>query len=173
MSEKQNNRNETQTFRFKFTGVMLAVLILLLALCAAGVGLTTWQFIDFLKEDVSSVYDWMKYVLLYFVSIFLAVLVLAMLIKSQYAITEKELISQFGIIRTKYEIKKIYSVRLFRGSNKLTVYFDDFKTKYIVIVVKEIWYHDFIEALIARNEKISFDFITPDEEKDSDQNKKK
>ncbi|MDE6676327.1 MAG: PH domain-containing protein, partial [Clostridia bacterium] len=86
-------------------------------------------------------------------------------------VTEKQLIMQFGIIRSRYEIKDIYSVRLFRGSNKLTVYFDDYKTKFMVIVVKDSWYSDFIEALTKRNEKISFDFITPEEERD--QKKKK
>ncbi len=169
--KKQKNLLKSETFPFRFTGLMLALLILLLALCAAGIGLTTWQFTDFLKGDISSVYDWMKYVLLYLVSILLAVIVIAMLIRSQYIVTDKTLTIQFGLIRSRYEIKNIYSVRLFRGSNKLTVYFDDYKNKYMVIVVKDVWYTDFVQALIKRNEKIEFDFITPEEEKD--QKKKK
>ncbi len=169
--KKQKNALPDETFRFQFTPLMIALFCLLLALCAAGIGLTTWQFVDFLKGDISSPYDWIKYLLLYFVSILLAIIVLAMLIKSQYIVSEKTLTIQFGIIRSRYEIKNIYSVRLFRGSNKLSVYFDDYKTKYMVIVVKDKWYTDFVQALIKRNEKIEFDFITPEEEKD--QKKKK
>ena len=161
--KQQELRDEP--FRFKFSGVILALFALLLALCAAGIGLTTWQFLDFLKGDISSVYSWMKYLLLYLVSGLLAVLVVAMLIKSQYVVTKKTLITQFGLIRSRYDIKSIYSVRLFRGSNKLTVYFDDYKTKYTVIVVKDIWYDEFVRALIARNERIEYDFITAEEEK--------
>lgn len=166
MDEKLKEKNTPdETFRFKFSPTMLAVLCLLLALCAACIGLTTWQLIDFLKGDISSVYSWLKYLILYFVSILLSVLVIAMLIKSQYVVTEKTLITQFGFIRSRYELKNIYSVRLLCGSNKLTVYFDDYKTKYTVIVVKDIWYNDFVQALIARNERIEFDYITAEEEK--------
>ena len=86
--KKQKNLLKSETFPFRFTGLMLALLILLLALCATGIGLTTWQFTDFLKGDISSVYDWMKYVLLYLVSILLAVIVIAMLIRSQYIVTD-------------------------------------------------------------------------------------
>lgn len=171
MNEKNKRNLQDETFRFKFSGVMIAMLSLLLALCAAGIALTSWQFVGFLQGgDLSSPYDWLKYALLYLVSILLAIIVIAMLIKSQYIVTEKQLIMQFGIIRSRYEIKDIYSIRLFRGSNKLTVYFDDYKNKYMVIVVKDAWYNDFVEALVRRNEKISFDFITPEEEQE---NKKK
>ena len=93
-----------------------------------------------------------------------------MLIRSQYVLTEKELIVQFGIIRSRYEIRRIFSVCKLNGSGKLAVYFDDFKTKYSVIVVKEIWYDDFILALTARNERIAVDIVSAEEEKN---NKKK
>ena len=154
-------------YPFHFSPTILAVLLLGLALCAAGIGLTTWQFLGFVRSgDLSSVYEWLKYILLYFVSVFLAIVVVAMLIKSQYLVTEKHLIMQFGIIRSKYDLKKIVSVQHFRGSDKLTVYFDDFKTKYMVIVVKRSWYDDFIKTLTDRNEKITFDFVTQEQEND-------
>lgn len=166
MSEELKGKGTPdETFRFKFSGTMLAVLCLLLALCAACIGLTTWQLIGFLSDDISSVYGWLKYLILYLVSILLAVLVIAMLIKSQYVVTEKTLVTQFGLIRSRYELKNIYSVRLLRGSNKLAVYFDDYKTKYTIIVVKDIWYNDFVQALIARNPRIEFDYVTAEEEK--------
>lgn len=158
-------KNSYQKFPFKFTPLMIAVFCLLLALCVAGVALTTWQFIGFLKgSDLSSVWEWLKYVLMYLVCGLLAVLVTAMLIKSQYIITENKLILQFGVIRSTYELKKIYSVRYFKGSGRLAVYFDDYKTQYTIIVVKESWYEAFVKALQERNEKISFDFTTAEEE---------
>lgn len=153
-----------KTYKFKFSSLMIAVFALGLALCAACFALTTWNFIDFLKGDISSPYEWLKFILLYFVSVLLAVLIIAMLIRSRYVITDKLLIMQFGLIRSKYEIRKIYSVLLLSGSKKLNVYFDDFKTKYMTIVVKEEWYDDFIKTLTSRNERIEFDFSTAEDE---------
>lgn len=152
-----------KVYPFRFSSAMLAVLILLLALCAAGVGLTTWQFIGFLRSgDMGSVYEWLKYLLLYLVSLLLAVLVVAMLIRSRYTVTSKELILRFGLIRSKYALKNIYSVKLFKSTGKLTVYFDDYKTNFMVIVVKEEWYDDFIRTLLERNGRMEIDF-SPEE----------
>ena len=154
--------------------MMIAVFSVGIALCAACFALTSWQFIEFisgLRGDITSAWEWIKYLLLYFVSILLAVLLTAMLIRSRYMITEKHLITQFGVIFSKYEIKKIRSVCLIGGTKKLNVYFDDFKNRFITIVVKEEWYDDFIETLTSINERIEFDFTSP--EKKDDTKKKK
>lgn len=151
-------------YPFRFSPLILALLVAGLLLCLAGFGFTTWQFSDFLQGEISSVYEWLKYILLYFVSVLLAVLILAMLVKSQYVIGGRKLILQFGLIRSTYDIGKIVSVQHFRGSGKLTVYFDDFKTKFMVIVVKESWYDDFVQTLLERNERITYDFVTAEEE---------
>lgn len=153
-------------YPFRFSAAMLALFVAALALCAVGFGLTTWRFLRFLGDGADSVYTWIQYVILYFVSVALAVLIIAMLIRSQYVVTEKQLILQFGFIRTRYELKSIYSVHLFQGANKLAVYFDDFKTKYTVIVVKEIWYDDFIRTLTERRPSIGFSFSSAEEEEE-------
>lgn len=171
--EQIKNNPQNKIFRFRFSPLLLAVMIVGLALCAACIGLTSWQFADFLRGDLTSVYDWLKFFLLYFVSVFLAVLILSMLVRSQYILTEKELVLQFGFVKSRYEIKKIFSARVFKKSNKLTVYFDDFKTKYMVIVVREEWYDEFVKELGARNEKIEFDFVSVEEEEEWKNNKKK
>ncbi len=154
--------------------MMIVVFSVGIALCAACFALTSWQFIEFisgLRGDITSAWEWIKYLLLYFVSILLAVLLTAMLIRSRYMITEKHLVTQFGVIFSKYEIKKIRSVCLIGGTKKLNVYFDDFKNRFITIVVKEEWYDDFIETLTSINERIEFDFTSP--EKKDDTKKKK
>lgn len=155
---------ETKKFPFKFSAMMIGLFVLLLLLCAAAVALTTWQFIGFLRVDPASVWEWMKYVLMYIVCLLVLIFTAAMLIKSQYIVTDKELILQFGIIRTKYPLKSVRSVRHFKGSDRLAVYFDDYKNKYAIIVVKERWYQDFVRALQERNPSIAFDFISAEEE---------
>lgn len=157
---KENTNSGVKRYPFKFTGVMIAVFCAGLLLCAACFALTTWQFISFLSGDLSSPYEWLKYVLLYFVCVFLAILLASMWIRSEYVLTDKLLITRFGIIRSKYEIKKIFSVCLVSGAKKLNVYFDDFKTKYMTIAVNEKWYDDFIKTLCEKNERIEFDFAS-------------
>ena len=153
--------------------MMIAVFCIGIVLCAVCFALTSWQFVEFVigvRGDISSVWEWIKYILLYFVSVFLSLLLIAMLIRSRYIITERRLITQFGIIFSKYEIKKIRSVCLVSGTKKLNVYFDDFKSRFITIVVKEEWYDDFIKTLTSNNEKIEFDFTDPE---NNDRKKKK
>ena len=101
--EQIKNNPQNKIFRFRFSPLLLAVMIVGLALCAACIGLTSWQFADFLRGDLTSVYDWLKFFLLYFVSVFLAVLILSMLVRSQYILTEKELVLQFGFVKSRYE----------------------------------------------------------------------
>ncbi|MDE7296914.1 MAG: hypothetical protein K2N84_06580 [Clostridia bacterium] len=150
----ENAKIPNEKFKYRFPPTFIAMFCVGLLLSAAGFAINTWQLVGFLQAgDLSSVYEWMKYILLYLASGFLAVLIVSMLIRSQYVLTEKELIMQFGIVRSRYEIKKIYSVYL-RSNNKLTVYFDDFKTKFIVVSVRDVWYDEFIKALLARNERI-------------------
>ena len=48
-------------WKFCFTSSVLALLTLGLLLCAAGVALTTWQFIEFVRGgDLSSALEWIK-----------------------------------------------------------------------------------------------------------------
>ena len=157
-----------KTYKFRFSPMMIAVFCIGIVLCAVCFALTSWQFVEFVigvRGDISSVWEWIKYILLYFVSVFLSLLLIAMLIRSRYIITERRLITQFGIIFSKYEIKKIRSVCLVSGTKKLNVYFDDFKSRFITIVVKEEWYDDFIKTLTSINEKIEFDFTDPENNK--------
>ena len=161
---EEKNELPIKTYQFKFTPLMIAVISVGILLCAACFALTTWQFLGFLSGDITSAYEWMMYVLLYFTSVFLAILLSGLLIRSRYIVTDKLLITQFGIVKSKYPIRKIRSVCLLNGSKKLNLYFDDFKTKYMTIVVKEDWYDEFVQTLISRNESIEFDFSSAEDE---------
>ena len=126
-------------FPFRFTPVMLVFFSLGLMLCAAGFALTLWRFLRFLKEGAfgsGAAYGWIQYILLFFVSIFLAALIIAMLISSCYIITEKHLVVRFGFIRQKF------------------------------IVIKDQRYEEFVKALLEQKPTIGFSFSTPEEEEE-------
>ncbi|MDE5897626.1 MAG: hypothetical protein K2H43_07415, partial [Clostridia bacterium] len=76
--EQENNEREKlpdKKFKFKFSTLMIVTFCVGLVLCAAGFAVNTWQFILFLQSDFTSAYDWMKFLLLYLASVFLAVLI--------------------------------------------------------------------------------------------------
>ena len=76
------------------------------------------------------------------------------LFSSYYSIDGKTLKSSFGIIKSKYDIGTIETVTLDRTTDKLTVSFNN--GSFIVIVVKEEWYDDFIDAICKANDKIEY-----------------
>ncbi len=162
---KKSSSGSNACFPYRLTPLFIALCVLGFVLCAASIAFSTWQFVDFLRNGVlTSPYDWLKFILWYGASIGLTVFVAGMLIRSRYTLTDDELIMQLGLIKQRFQLKKIYSVHLFRGAKKLAVYFDDFHTDYIAIAIAEEQFDDFVRELTARNPRIGFTFSTAEEE---------
>lgn len=152
-------------FPFRFTPLILALCVGGVLLCAASFGFSTWQFVDFVRTgDLTSPYEWIKYVLWYGASLALSAFIVSMLIRSRYTLDDDTLTVQFGFVKQRFAISKIYSVHLFRGAKKLAVYFDDFHTDYIGIVIAEEHWDEFVRALTERSPRIGFTFSTAEEE---------
>jgi len=162
--EQTDHSTEDKYYPFAFSPLLIILMIAALLLCAAGFVLTTWRLIGAISEKTADVYSWAQSLILYFVSAFLSALIISMFIRSRYTLTKDKLILTFGFIKTAYLIKDIFSVHLFQGKNKLAVYFDDFRTKYTVIVVNPEWYDDFAQELLKRKPSIGFSFSTKEEE---------
>ena len=94
---------------------------------------------------------------------------MSLLLSSYYAIDGTTFKTSFGIIKSKYEVNKIQSIILDRTTGKLSVYFDE--NTFIVIVVKEEWYEDFIDELLKANPKIEYS-VKSKENKPDDTEKK-
>ncbi|MDE6585096.1 MAG: hypothetical protein K2K80_00240, partial [Clostridia bacterium] len=105
---------------------------------------------------------------MYAVSIMLFVILLSLRLSSYYAVDGKTFKTSFGIIKSKYDIEKIENIVLDRETNKLSVYFDE--NNFIVISVREDWYEDFIDSLLAVNRKIAYT-IKSKENKDNEEKK--
>ena len=170
--EPSQNQSNRSTFRFRFSPLLLAVMIAGVLLCLACISLTTFQLVEFIKADPSSVYGWLKYMLMYIASVLLLVILCAVLIKTQYVITNEELILQYGIVKTKYKMKTIYSVEILEKTNKVILYFNEFKTKYSVLAVKEEWCGEFVKTLQDKNDKIEIELVGKSDEPKNDDKKK-
>lgn len=99
-------------------------------------------------------YPILQYALMFFATTLLFAILVSVLLNSAYVIDGKKFKTQFGFIVSKYSIEDIETVTLDRKTDKLAVTFAN--GNYIVIVVKQDWYDDFITALLEANPKIEY-----------------
>jgi hypothetical protein len=138
---------------------MIVLASAVIALCLIGTAISIYRII---KEGIHGFTDALKSPFLIAVCIFGIVVVAALLIRSQYIITDEHLITQFGIIKSKFPIKDITSILLDTDTRKLTVYMGE---EFFVVTTKPEWNNDFVQALRERKPEIEFSF-TLTEKKD-------
>lgn len=157
-------------FKFRFTKLTLIFIYLGILLAAVAFGVNTYfVFADGIKTAANPVYPVLQYSLMYFVCVLLFVILISLLVSSYYAVDGDKLKTSFGIIKSKYDIKKIETIVLDRTTNKLSVYFEG--NAYIVIVVKPEWYEDFTDAILKVNPKIEFSIKSKENKKDDEEQK--
>ena len=157
---------DQKRYPFRFTPLMLALFWAGLLLSLAGLALTVWRFSAFLMDGVFSALGWVQYSILFLVAIFLAVLLASFLIRSEYVIGEKYILLRLGLIPVKYPLKELKHIHLFRGSNKLALYFEGEKPAYTAVVIAASQFEDFTQELLSRCPKADFSFSTPEEEEE-------
>lgn len=144
-----------KTFKFKFTPLLKALMILGMVVCGVGFGVNTFYLVtNGVKSAANPVYPILQYALMYFITVALFVLLFSILLFSAYVIDGKTFKTRFGIITSKYDVEKIDNITLDRKTNKLTVTFTS--GEYMVIVVRQDWYEQFIDELLKANNKIEY-----------------
>lgn len=144
-----------KTYKYKFSKLITAFIWAGIALSVAAFAINTYFVIaEGTGSAANAFYPILRYTLMYFVSVAACVLLVSLLVSSYYAISGKTFKTSFGIIKSKYDVDKIESVVLDRNVKKLAVYFDD--KNFIVIVVKEEWYVNFIDELLKANPNIEY-----------------
>ena len=150
-----------KTFKYKFTRLLKALMIVGMVLCVVGFGVNLYYCVtNGAKHGADPVYPVMQYVLMFFVTVVLFVLLLSILVRSAYVIDGKFFKTRFGFIVSKYDVEKIDSITLDRKTVKLTVTFKS--GEFMVIVVKQDWYEEFVTALLLANPKIKYDINSLD-----------
>ena len=159
-------------FRYKFSKPITALIYISIALCFVGVGINIFLIITGdVKSAANPVYPIIQYTLMFLIPAVLLIILVSLLISSYYSIEDKYFKTSFGIIKSKYEISDIETVILDRTTNKLSVYFKN--NSFIVVVVKDEWYNEFIDALCKANRNISFSIESKENSGDKDDKKKK
>ncbi len=109
---------------------------------------------DGISKAADPVYPILQYSIMFFVTIALFVLLVSILSCSSYIIDGKTFKTKFGFITSKYDAEKITVITLDRKTEKLTVTFEN--GEFIVIVVRQDWYEQFIDELLKANPKIEY-----------------
>ena len=161
-----------KVFKYKFTKLTYILICVGIALCLIGIGLNIFSVVTSdIASSANMVYPIIQYTLMFLIPAVLLVILISLLLSSYYSIDGKTLKTSFGIIKSKYDIGEIETVLLDRSTNKLSVYFSN--NNFIVIVVKEDWYNDFIDALCKANRNIEFSIKSKESTGGDDTDEKK
>lgn len=156
--QSKHRRHDMNNYKFKFSKpiLLLSVLAILVA-AGGGIGWTVYRMVNI---GFQTVLLGIQYVVILLVSVLIIVIFSALLIRSYYKITDKEIVLWFGIIKSTCKIADIESIHLFTKTNKLVLYFKN--ERYTVIVVKPEWYNQFTKDILSKNGKIRYDVSTTD-----------
>ena len=152
----KNQSSNRQVFKIKFSTTVIILCIAVLALCGAGIGVSVWRI---LEHGVRSFADALKSPFLIAVCLFCIVIVIALLIKSQYVVEDERFFTQFGFIKSRFSIKEVTTLVLDCQKNKLTMKFGE---EFFVITVNPTWQENLVRALLAVNPDIDYSFTLTD-----------
>ncbi len=152
--DKKDKPTGAKYFKYKLTKGMIAVAVAVLVLCVGGMALSVYRLI---KNGIHSPTDVLTSPLLILVCVFCIALVISILCKSQYVVTDKSYIMQFGFIKSTYAIKDITKVVYDTDTKKLTVFVGE---EFSVLPLCSEWHEDFVQALRAVKPSIDYSFTS-------------
>ena len=132
--------------------MMIALLIVALVLCAAGLAVSIYRLYN---EGVHGFTAALQSPLLIVICVFAVVFIISVWAKSQYVVTEKHYISQFGFVKSRFLIKDVTKIELDSDTKKLTVFVGE---QYMVLSIVPEQNDAFVQAMRNINPKIDFSF---------------
>lgn len=132
--------------------MMIALLIVALVLCAAGLAVSIYRLYN---EGVHEFIDALQSPLLIAICVFAIAFIICVLAKSQYVVTEKHYVSQFGFVKSRFLIKDVTKIELDSDTKKLTVFVGE---QYMILSILPEQNDAFIQAMREVNQKIDFSF---------------
>ena len=159
--------SKLQVFKIPFSKVILTLCVLIFALCGMGIGISIWRILRF---GIHSFTDVIKYPFLIAVSAFCIVLVISVLIKSQYIVDKTHFITQYGFIKSKFRVETITALTLDTDNQKLTMNFGE---QFLVLSVSPAWNEKLVRAILEVNPNVDYSFTLTDSPLPKDKTDKK
>ncbi len=159
---KKQEPLQTKYFKIQFSKLTYVLIVGILLLSLASIGVALWQIIRFGLHGFS---DYLKYPILLLISVFCIVVVISILVKSQYAVNKQHLITSFGFIKSKFPIQNITSLLLDTDTKKLTVHFGE---EFIVLNIAQEWNEAFVRAVLEANPNAEYSFTMTENKPQND-----
>ena len=145
---------DKRKFKYKFITSTVLLVICGLILALSCVALNVDRLFKLIKSDVAQTANYLSTGLAILVGVLGIVFISAFLISSSYSVTDRYLISRWGIILSKYEIKNITKITYFRVSEKLVVFYDE--DNFINVCINKSEFDAFVDCLKKQNPKIFY-----------------
>ena len=150
--KKNSSPKEAKYFKYKFTPTLIVLAIAVILLCVAGMIVSIYRIARF---GIAGFSDALKSPLLIAICVFCIVLMISVLVKSQYIVDDTHYTTQFGFIKSKFPIKDVTKLELNTDNQKLTVFFGE---QFSVLSLSPEWNDEFINAIRAVKPDIEFTF---------------
>ena len=110
---------------------------------------------------MDSFYDWLKNPFLILVCVFAIVVVTALLMHSEYRVSEKELISCYGFIKSRLPLSEITSATSDAETNKIFLTLSSAEGQLVIVTVPDKR-EDLVRAMLKGNPSIDYGFTFRD-----------
>jgi len=141
-------------FNYKFTKLLFILLLIGLLIAVLCLGLNVKRIIEIVKANDLIAKNIMSAGLAALVGLIGIIVIVPVFFSSRYEITNTDLITRRGIIVTKIKINTITRITFFRATKKLVLYYN--QSDYVVIVIDEKDYNDFVDAIKEQNKKVFY-----------------
>lgn len=158
-NEKQNTPNKSgknayRAFPMKKPLSITLLCAAALALSIAGIALSSYRLA---KSGVHSMYEWLQYPFMIAVCVFAVTVVSAVLIKCEYRVSDTELITCHGFVKTRLPLSQITSAVSDTDNDKIYLGLADTDGKLVITTTHEKR-EALVRAMLDGNPSIDYGF---------------
>ncbi len=165
--ETKNTKNKGKVYPFHHSTASILFCVLALLLCAVGIGLSIYRIIITENWDFTQA---LQSPFLIAICVFCAVVVLSIIVKSEYIVTQTELITRFGFIKSTLLLSTVTAIEHDRTAHKLTLYCGE---NYTVFTLKQEWADELVRDICQANPDAAFSFTMTENKPPKDEGGKK
>ena len=145
---------------------MIILLIVALVLCVAGLAVSVFRIYN---EGIHGFIDALQSPLLIVICVFAIIFIISVWAKSQYVVTDKYYISQFGFVKSRFLISEVTKIELDSDTKKMTVFLGE---EFMVLSIVPEQNDAFVQAIREVNKDFDFSFTLATAQEEDKNHKK-
>lgn len=137
-------------FRYKYPVWMKIVVIAAIVLASASFTVNVYRLVK--------AFDYMSSAIAVVISVVAAALFSSMLISSNYTVTDKELVLNWGFLKNRFPLSSVKKIVLEQTKEKLILYYNE--DNFFILNARTVDYADLVDEMRKKNDKIVFEFTS-------------